>query len=181
MTPSYSLNRSKCRYYYYRCTRSAQYGKLEKSCSLKAISFIDIEKRITTAFQHLGTPDQLKAIENQVIKHNHSIDATASLLTAEIDHHTQQLAKLKDRQEQFLDSLIIPNLTTIDRKRINDKLGTLDTETKQLQAIITKKEFELTKKSDERFNLTTIKQAISDCLNLDTTEPTAYRETLRRQ
>jgi hypothetical protein len=50
----------------------------------------------------------------------------------------------------------------------------------QLQAIITKKEFELTKKVDERFNLLTIKQAMSDRLNLDTTDPTAYRDTLRR-
>jgi site-specific DNA recombinase len=179
MTPSYSLNRSKCRYYYYRCSRRSHYGKTVKTCSIKAIAFIEIEKRITTAFQQLGTPDHLKAIENKVIKHNHCIDATAALLIAEIDHHTQQLAKLKARQEQFLDSLIIPNLTTIDRKRINEKLEELDTEIKQVQAIITKKDFELTQKTDEQFNLTAIKQSISACLTLDTADPTAYRDSLR--
>ena len=80
----------------------------------------------------------------------------------------------------MLDSLIIPNLTTIDRNRINRKLEELDIEAKQLQAIITKKEFELERKTDELFNLTTIKHTLSNCLNLDTTDPTAYRETLHR-
>lgn len=180
MSPSYSLNRTKCRYYYYRCTNRSHYGKPSASCTLKSVGFIEIEKRITVAFQQLSSPDQLKAIENKVIKHNHSIEATTSVLTAEIDHHAQQLTKFKERQDQFLDSLIIPNLTTVDRKRINTKLEELETDTKQLQAIITKKQFELTQKTDELFNIGTIKHAISECIHLDTTDSTAYRERLRR-
>jgi DNA invertase Pin-like site-specific DNA recombinase len=80
-------------------SRRSHYGKTVKTCTIKAIGFIEIEKRITDAFQQLATPDHLKAIENKVIKHNHSIDAIASLLTSYIDHHTQQLTKLKDRQD----------------------------------------------------------------------------------
>ena len=63
MTPSYSLKRTKCRYYYYRCSRRSHYGKTVKTCTIKAIGFIEIEKRITDALQQLATPDHLKAIE----------------------------------------------------------------------------------------------------------------------
>jgi len=180
MTPSYSLNRTKCRYYYYRCTGQSKHGKPIKRCTIKSISFAEIETRMANAFERLGHPDHLKVIENRVIKHNQSIEAQTALLEAEIDQHKQQLTKIKDRQDQFLDSLILPNLTTVDRKRINSKLEELDIEAKQLQTVILKKEFEHHQKNNDLFNLMAIKHSISECIHLDSSDPAEYRQSLQR-
>jgi chromosome segregation ATPase len=144
------------------------------------MGFSEMEKRVAQAFEKLGQPDHLKGIENQVIKHNHAIEIQINLLNSEIDQLSQSLSKIKDRQDQFLDSLILPNLTTVDRKRINSKLEELDIEAKQFQITINKKEFESNQKSQELFSLIDIKQAISECISLDTADLDTYRSSLKR-
>lgn len=176
MTPSYSLNRTKCRYYYYRCARN--YGKLAKPCSIKTISFVEIDKRVAQALGQLA--DQLPSIEEKIRQHNAKIEAETIILKADISQLNHQMATLKDRQNTFLDSLILPNLTTLDRKRIQEKLTELELETKQTQGVLSKKEFECRQKDDEKFNLSDIKQAISECQSLDITDPISYRDTLRK-
>ncbi len=180
MSPRYSLNRTKCRYYYYRCTQHSQTGKPVQKCESKAINFGEMEQRVAQAFERLSHPDHLKSIENQVIKHNHAIETQTELMESEIRQFKLTLSKLKDRQDQFLDSLILPNLTTVDRRRINAKLEELDIEVKQLQTVLNKKEFERQQKADELFNLIEIKQFISECISLDSTDPVAYRASLQR-
>ncbi len=103
---------------------------------------IEAQLRVAQAFERLSHADHLKSIENQVIKHNQAIETQTELMDSEIDQCKLTLTKLKDRQDQFLDSLILPNLTTVDRRRINAKLEELDIEAKQLQTVLNKKEFE---------------------------------------
>ena len=56
----------------------------------------------------------------------------------------------------------------------------LDIEAKQLQAVILKKEFEHHQKTDDFFDLMAIKHSISDCINLDSSDPAEYRQALQR-
>lgn len=178
MSPSYSLNRSKIRYYYYRCTTRSHYGKEVKTCSFKAISFVEIEKRVATAFGQLA--DHLPHIEEKVRQHNAKIEAETVILKADISQLTHQMATLKDRQDKFLDSLILPNLTSLDRKRIQDKLAELELESKQTQGVLSKKEFECRQKGDEKLSLNEMKQGVYECMNLDASEAETYRAELRR-
>ncbi|NDC82586.1 hypothetical protein EB093_02840 [bacterium] len=179
MSPSYSLNRTKCRYYYYRCTRKSNTGK-PIPCGIKTIGFPQIETRVTNAFARLTHPDHLKSIENRIAKHNAGIQAQTDLLKSEIDQHKQALDKIKTRQENFFDSLTLPHLTTVDRKVVHSKLEELKIEAKQIQTVITKKEFEADQQSETLLDLILIKQHISEAISLDSSDIIHYRNALRR-
>jgi len=179
MSPSYSLNRTKCRYYYYRCARKSNTGK-PVACGIKMIGFPEIETRVAHAFQCLAHPDQLKSIENRITQYNIGIQAQIDLLNSEINQHKHALETITVRQENFFDSLTLPHLTTVDRKVIHSKLEELKIEATQIQAVITKKEFEANQQSETLLDMIPIKQYVSEAISLDSSDVTGYRDSLRR-
>jgi len=176
MSPSYSLNRTKTRFYYYRCSRSAQRGVLfQKKCTLKYVSFKGITERILAALSHFVTANYLATIESKVVQHNREIEADQLLIQAQIQTLEGKEVSLKEHQNKFLDSLILGNFSAKERHRINTKLEELDLEIKQVATQLQHHEFTLTQHESQKLTLAHIKHPLMDLQSLDPEDIDPFR------
>jgi site-specific DNA recombinase len=180
MTPCYSLNHARIKFYYYRCSqRSGQSGaKFKKTCSIKQVSFKSITNRVVEAISQFTASKHLNAIEAKVIQHNREIDVDQSLVQAQIKTLEVKETSLKEHQNKFLDSLILGNFSAKERQRINTKLEELDLELKQVATQLQHHEFALTQKEAEKLSLAHIKHALMELQDLDSGDIAQFRTGL---
>ena len=174
LSPSYSLNHAKVRFYYYRCTRN--HG-VKKVCALRQVGFKSITDRTLAAFAHFSTASWLKSIENKVTRHNQLIEDDQASIRAQIQILDAQKTKLKDQQNRFLDSMITEKFSGKERDRINAKLDELDLALKQVTTQLQHHDFTLTQQESEKLNLPHIKQSLMQLQQLDASD-TDFREIL---
>lgn len=161
MTPSHSLNSQKKKFFYYRCTSTINHAqKKEIPCKIKYVAFKTIEPKITSLLLSLTRESQFKLIENKILKHNQAIDIEAGQTKTEVLELQHKLGNIKSSKDRYLDSLISSQFLSLERKKINDKLEALALEEKQTQALLYKKEFELSQKTSGQIDLTEFKQAL---------------------
>lgn len=161
MSPSHSLNRNKQKYFYYRCTKTNNTtGTKQSKCKFKYTSFNAIEERVINLMLSLSQEQSFKLLENQILKHNQTIERQLQYIKNELIMLERKLETIKEKKEHYLDSLISLKFLSSERQRINEKLEELDTEEKQAKANLYKQQFELSQKTDERIDLTDFKERL---------------------
>jgi hypothetical protein len=178
MSPSYSLNHAKIKFFYYRCTPRNYGVKPKKGCSLKQLSFKLTTSRFLAACSHFTTSTWLKSIENKVTQHNQTIEKQTAITKAHIQTLEKKNITLKDQQNLFLNSLITASFSSKEKQRINTKLEELDLELKQLITQVQHAQFTLTQKESEKLNLSNIKFSLMSLQNLNPEEPEEFRNNL---
>ncbi|MGE4170818.1 MAG: recombinase family protein [Candidatus Margulisiibacteriota bacterium] len=175
MSPSYCLNRTKTRYYYYRCAKTPRPGVPQKPCTLNRIAFGELDRRVLESFKKLGEPAFLTLTEAKIQAHNATIQKELDRYKADYDELTNQMDAKKASQDKFLEALILPHLNQTERNRIEKKLQELDTHIAQLKTLLAKNELELNQKTEDLLDPLTIKRAISGCLNAHNLLPPEYK------
>jgi site-specific DNA recombinase len=176
MTPCYSLNHAKNKFYYYRCSRTGQSGvKFKKACSLKQVSFKGITDRILEAISQFTGSTYLNSIESKVSQHNREIEDDQSIIRTQIQTLEGKEIVLKEHQNKFLDSLILGNFSAKERHRINAKLEELDLELKQVNTQLQHHEFTLNQKESEKLSLAQIKHALMTLQDLNFEDSSKFR------
>lgn len=158
MTPSYALNRTKKKFYYYRCT-STHHGR-QTRCQFKYVSMPVLDHAIITLVLLVAQDLHFKPIENRILKHNLAIEEEENVLKEKIRTLEDLERVIRTKKEAYLDSLIRGQFLSSERQRINDRLAELDIEEKQAKATLYKHQFELTQKSEEKLNLTAFKKKL---------------------
>lgn len=149
MTPSYSLNKLKNKYYYYRCTSTQNSEKGRSRCPIKYVAFPVIESALQEALLSLSDENQFKLLENRILKHNESVKQDREIIKGEIDQVNLTLNQVKVKKEQYLDSLISNRFLSAERHRINSKLDELEQDEKQIKGKLYQLEFNYSQKEDE--------------------------------
>ncbi len=158
MTPSYSLNKFKIKYYYYRCTSTQSAEKGTSTCMVKYVRLEHIEARITDIFLSLSEEAHFRPLENRILKHNQDIDHTLLAIKDRIRDTEAQLATIAKRKDKYLDSVMSNQFSKVERDAINQRLAEMELEEKQLKGRLLKEEFEVVQKESDQLSLSTLKQ-----------------------
>ena len=162
MTPSHSWNRTKRKYYYYRCTKSNSSEKGMSNCKASHASFKSAESRCLNLLVALTQEQQFKILENPILKHNQIIEREFQKIKADIVMLENKLEATTAKKDRYLDSLISSEFLSSERKKINSKLEELELEEKQIKAGIYKQQFEFSQKEDESIDLIALKASLID-------------------
>jgi len=161
MTPSYSLNDVKIRFYYYRCSRQNKTGfTIPKPCTIKQISFTQLTQRVLAAFRYFSSETGLSQLESKVLANNQNIQTEQANIQSNLTQLAVQKGHLKTQEEKYLDSLITGQFSGKERARINAKLDELSLALKQLEKQQQHLDFSLTQHDAERLNLGQIKHIL---------------------
>ena len=176
LTPSYSFNHAKIRFYYYRCTRHR--ALRNEACELKQIGFSAITNRIKAAFDHFTSQRYLNDVASKLTQYNKTIEENQALIQATIQTLEAKQATLKEKQNSFLDSLITGQFTAKERQRINTKLEELDLELKQVSTQLQHQEFTSSQQESNKVELARVKYDLAQLQELDSDNVTAFRAGL---
>jgi len=116
------------------------------------------DQHVLNALIHLNTPDSFKPIENQITRHNQSIEKDEAALKEIGSSLETQIQTIKAKQEKYLDALISQPFLSDERKHLQDKLTTWDNEEKRLQNQLFKAQLDLTTKTEDRIDSRALKQ-----------------------
>lgn len=158
MTPSHSLNRKKVKYYYYRCTSTLNSEKGKRQCALRYVSFSVVEGFLLKILLSLSEEGPFKEIENQILRHNLQIEKAVNLIEKENHNLERKLELATTKKDKYFDSLIATKFSSSERQKINKRLDEIELEEKQIQGLLYKQQFEISKTKDELVNITSIKQ-----------------------
>jgi site-specific DNA recombinase len=158
MTPCHAYNRTKTKYYYYRCTSTSNSsGRKKANCPIKYAPLEKTEQRVIQILLDLSQEQFFKTIENKILKHNQLIERSAGGLKDDLTALENQLQSTKTKKDHYLDTLIAAKYLSAERERINEKLQELDLEEKQTKALIYKQQFDYAQKQEEQVDLSSFK------------------------
>ena len=160
MSPSHSYNRTKQKYFYYRCTSvtESRMGKAKSNCSIKQISFNNIEARVINLLLALAGEQSFRMLENRIINHNQMVAQKAQAIKELLIVSESKLTGIKDQKDRYLDSLISQQFLAVERQRINQKLEELDLEEKQAKAEIYRQQFEANQETENKIDIVSFKR-----------------------
>lgn len=158
LSPSYTINRYKTRYFYYRCLGDDKAGK--KSCKTKHINFKTIEPQLINALLSLSEEQKFKNLENRILKYNQKKET-------EIHNIEKHILKLQGNQElliekkdKYLDSLLSSKFLSKERELIGKKINELELAEKQNKSLVNKQQFEINQLEEEKIDTTEFKKAL---------------------
>jgi len=109
---------------------------------------------------NLATESQINHIKQKLSEHNAEIERDCQLIQSEITKKKAQLDTVKQKKEQYLDSLITGNFSQKERKLINDKIDEFSLLEKQLDTDIYRQTFQLTEIKDKIVSVEPFKEAV---------------------
>jgi len=158
MTPSYAVNRSKSRYYYYRCTSTNRSEQGRIKCKFKYVPFIHIEPQLIDILNSLSKEDFFHSIDAKIQAHNAKVQFTIKNQKTTVEVLQDQLNIVRKKKDDYLDSLISSRFLSSERSKINKRIEALEKEESQSKANIYKLELDISQKADEFINLTDLKK-----------------------
>jgi site-specific DNA recombinase len=158
MTPSHSLNRHKQKYFYYRCTSTQNAEKATSKCEFKYVPMAQLDQFLLEFLLSLSNESYWTPIELKILKHNQQIEIKAQAIKEEIKIIESKLQAIKDKKDQYLDTLILKSFNQSERQLINKRIEDMELEDKQLKGGLYKQEFELTKLEEEKVNIIEFKK-----------------------
>ena len=108
----------------------------------------------------MATELEINNIKKKLAEHNTEIERDCQLIQAEIAKQQAQLDTVKQKKEQYLDSLITGNFLQKERKFINDKIDEFSLLEKQLDTDIYRQTFQLTELKDKTVSVEPFKESI---------------------
>ena len=166
MTTSFSYNRTKTRYRYYRCVSTTKAEVATSSCSLKYRAQSTLEAQFFKSLHELCHPTKLKPIEAKIITHNLKIEAKTQIIQTKANGCDSQLADIKVQRSKYLDALIINDFLSEERQLIRSQIQTLETESRQLQSQLSHFRLEISHLEDGKVQFDQFKAQIIQLLDL---------------
>ena len=160
MRPHYTKKKNGSVFRYYRCLSTINKAVALTRC---AGQYIPIEKANTWILDTIvgyAAEDRLQKIQVQIDHHNKSIQKEVQLLEAEAQRLEAALKTIRQKKDQYLDSLVTRDFSKEERKKINEKIDQFSLEEKQIEAGIYRCQFEKTERAEQLLNIDAFKEAI---------------------
>ena len=181
LSPNYTRKKSGKFYHYYRCASTFNPSQRRTDdCKNQYLPSDKTHELVKTALLGYSTEAMLTKIKQELAAHNRSLQKAIDLLKAEQDKLEAQLAKVKQKSEKYLDSLMSGTFSNSERQKINAKIDEFALEEKQIQSAIYRQEIELAEKQDRLQTIEPFKQAIIQFkVNQNQMTETEYRDWLK--
>lgn len=160
MTLSYAYNRTKTKYFYYRCTSLGHNIGKKSTCTIRQINLDKLEAILLDLLANLSGFPEFKKWQIQVQEHNTEVAQSEFKYLEEIKNIEAVIATLKDKKDSFLESLVSNQFLSGERKRINERMDELETEIKRYQSQLFKTQFEKSQLSEKLIDTTTINEML---------------------
>ncbi len=160
MTPSHSLNKHKIKYFYYRCTSTQNAEKGTSPCSVKYINQKKLDQALTQSLRSLTHEQGFFPIENQILKHNLTVEKESQAIQESLHLQEAQLKQIEARKDKFFDSLISGEFNAKEREKIQEQINDMEIKEKQQKGLIAKLTFDLGQKQDDAIDTSHFKQML---------------------
>lgn len=161
MTPSYSFNPQKIRYYYYLCTSSStNKAGAVSSCPKKRVPLTEIQDAVISYICSLAQEFAFDSLANRIGKHNSGISFQEKEMASAVGVLQDELQKLKSKKDRFFDTLMTHSLLSHERKMGTERLQELDVEERNLKAQLHKQEFEKTALAETKIDIVYFRQSL---------------------
>ena len=159
LSPNYTKKKSGAVYEYYRCASTFNH-RAKTKCEGQYRPLKEVHDLVFDTLSNLATESQINHIKKKLAEHNAEIERDCQLIQAEIAKQQAQLDTVKQKKEQYLDSLITGNFSKKERKLINDKIDEFSLLEKQLDTDIYRQTFQLTELKDKIVSVEPFKESI---------------------
>ena len=166
MTTSFSYNRSKTRYEYYRCVSTTKAEVETSTCSLKYRPQITLETQFFQYVHHLCLSETLNPITAKLTTHNRHITDQLQIIQSQATACDSQLADIKVQRSKYLDALIMNDFLSEERQLIRTQIQTLETESRQLQSQLSHFRLEISQLEERHVHFDQFKSQIIQLLDL---------------
>jgi site-specific DNA recombinase len=179
--PSYTKKKNGTTYLYYRCGSTFNKTGQETICTGQYVGLDTVHQQVKEKLLLYSTEKELLAMQKKINVSNGEAERQVSFLVADINKLENGLKGIKQKKEQYLDSLIAGQFTTTERERINQKIDEFAISEKQIQATIYKQQFELNSARERIISIEPYKQAIiSYRINHESMNDRIWSEWLRK-
>ncbi len=159
MSPSFSTNRHKVKYFYYRCLGRGRLGA--QFCStIVYVSMKKMDAHVQNAILLLIEENHFRSLENRILKYNQKIDEEIQQIEITIIQKEAKIKAIAEKKDFYLDSLISSPFLSSEREMIQRKTRDLEMEEILSKTELDKQGFKKNEKFDERINLTELKKKL---------------------
>jgi site-specific DNA recombinase len=160
MSPNYTKKASGKIYNYYRCISTLNPRTAEMPCRGQYVSLKDMHDMVFSKLLDYAKDKELLLLQQKIKKYNKEIETAIALLKAELERQEIALKTIKQKKEQYLDSLISGDFSKSERERINKKIDDFSLEENQTMSAIYRLQFQLNEKQEQIKTIEPFKQAI---------------------
>ncbi len=160
MTPSFSYNHQKIKYFYYKCTKGLHMPGKKENCTIGYINLEKLEKQVLSFLLSLSQSDMFSALELQILKYNQSIEQELRSFNDQVLLFEKRIQATITKKDAYLDSLIASPFLSSERKLIQDRIQTLEQEELQIKTQVYAVQLEISQTEDQRIDLIQFKKTI---------------------
>ena len=157
MTPSFSYSRTKQKYYYYLCSTAR--NKKDHPCPHRRINR---ERLHNSLLGLLTSQSPISRITELANIHNAKQDTIITTLTDQRHQLATQLATIKAKRDNYLDSLVGGKFSDEERLHLNKRLTSLEEEETTLKRQDQKLDLDILEAKEHKIPLTELKAKFID-------------------
>jgi flagellar biosynthesis chaperone FliJ len=180
LTPSFSYNRAKTKYWYYRCSSTihGQNYSEKAPCTFKYMAFPKLNLALQNAIQTLVEPLKMAELDSRVFSHNQTLTSSIKTLLDQVQRYEEESKSTKAKKNEYIDALVIKQFSAQDHQKIHERIQELDTELKKQHAQISQNQLEITQFQNQLIHTETLKETLLKLRDTPQTNPD-YRSTLQ--
>jgi len=160
MCPHYTKKKNGSVFRYYRCLSTINKAVSLTKCSRQYLPIEKANTWILDAIVGYSADDHLQKIQVQIDQHNKTVQKEVQLQEAEAQRLEAALKTVRQKKDQYLDSLVTKDFSKDERKKVNEKIDQLSLEEKQTEAGFYRCQFEKTENTERLLNIDSFKEAI---------------------
>jgi len=162
LTPSFAYNRTKTKYWYYRCgsTKHGQHSRKQVGCSFKYISFIKLHLAFQDAIRELSEAHHMTDLDTKITAHNDALLLSIKELSDQIKLYEDEVKSFKSKKIEYIDALVLKQFSTQDHQKIHERINELETDIKKHSSQISQNQLEIVQLNNQLLTSETIKETL---------------------
>ncbi len=159
LSPNYTKKKKGAIYHYYRCNSTISRKKKFKACKVYVASAF-LNELALEAILSYSTESKLAQMKRKIDLQNQSFEKVLVSLKADQSQLELSLKTIKQKKDQYLDSLVTGGFTKEERDKINARIDEFSLEEKQTQSKLYKLEFEIGETHGKLLSIDRFKETI---------------------
>lgn len=161
MSPSFAYNRTKVKYYYYKCMSGAgSHEPGKKGCTVRYVNMEALERLCVSSLLALSQAEMFAAVELRILKHNGNIEEAVQSSRDQQHRFETHLKEITLKKDRYFDSLMNSPFLSGERSLIEERIEELKKEGQAIQGKMDHLALEATLAMEERVDLIGFKQSL---------------------
>ncbi len=158
LSPNYTKKKNGRLYYYYRCSSTFNQHAKGIICTRPYLSLEPTHELVLDSLLSYADESRLAQVKQAIAGHNAAIEKEIMAMQIEKERCLSKLDLIKQKRDQYLDSLVTGGFSKDERKKINDRIDDFNLEEKQLEAASYRQEFDIQEREEEKYSAEVFKR-----------------------